>query len=387
VTCASREGNMSKRFKSTQAIAGADRPIGLPTTVRADSTQAQAAKHNDALLQSKYRELARKHLGKLLEKLFADFTGLHFHIAWAPTPAREWASQPLPTACSVCCRLSGSPLLPDCGSCGARQLTRTVSADGNGHQFTCRLGVRNYWLALRIRGEAVGIAYLQALNENQGKTAARKLPARPEAQVLSQPEFARATKLLRFMVEHVEATSLADLRESDLASAEHVVTALEKEQARLEECLHRHQSITPHDSQRSRPESHPEQIVHRLIECIEQNYGKPITLRQCACKLGMNAAYLSDLFSHAMGVSFKTRLTELRMTKAKELLSDPTKTASEVAYAVGYASENRFRIAFKRATGLAPKVWRETMQRIPLAATTASALEALGILGFLTPGL
>ena len=84
------------------------------------------------------------------------------------------------------------------------------------------------------------------------------------------------------------------------------------------------------------------------------DYAKPITLQHYARELGMNAAYLSDLFSHALGVPFKTYLTELRMEKAKELLGDPTKTASDVAYAVGYASENRFRFAFKKATGLSP---------------------------------
>jgi AraC-like DNA-binding protein len=368
-------------------MAGEGRFIRPPNDLRADRSRKQSTTRYEGLLQSKYRELARKHLNKLLDKLFADFTGLHFHIAWAPTPAHEWAAQTLPTACSVCCRLSGSPLLPDCGSCGAKQLARAMNADGNGHQFTCRLGVRNYWLALRICGETVGIAYLQALDENLGKAAARRYSASRDAIVLNRLEFARATKLLRFMVEHVEATSLADLRQSDLASAGHVVTALEKEQARLQESLHRRQPITPPASRRSGPEPHSEQIVHRLIACIEQNYGTPITLRQCACKLGMNAAYLSDLFSHAVGVSFKTHLTELRMAKAKVLLGDPMKTASEVAYAVGYASENRFRIAFKQATGLAPKVWRETMQSTPLAAITSSLPQAIGTLGFLIPGL
>ena len=106
----------------------------------------------------------------------------------------------------------------------------------------------------------------------------------------------------------------------------------------------------------------PEQIVHRLLECIELDYGKPITLQQYARELGMNAAYLSDLFSRAVGVPFKTYLTELRLAKAKALLGDPAKTASEVAYAVGYASENRFRLAFKKATGLPPKIWRETLR-------------------------
>lgn len=134
---------------------------------------------------------------------------------------------------------------------------------------------------------------------------------------------------------------------------------------RLHEALERHLPVTSETSRRSGPQSHPEQLVQRLLGCIEQNYGKPITLQNCACKLGMNATYASALFSRAVGVPFKTRLTELRMEKAKTLLGDPAKTASDVAYAVGYASENRFRLAFKKATGLSPKLWRETMQMNP----------------------
>ena len=163
----------------------------------------------------------------------------------------------------------------------------------------------------------------------------------------------------------MQTASVADLRKADLARAGHAVIALEKEQSRLHEVLKRHLPDTPQAPRRAGPESHPEQIVHRLLECIERDYGKSITLQRCADKLGMNAAYLSDLFSHAMGVPFKTRLTELRMEKAKALLGDPAKTVSEVACAVGYASENRFRIAFKKATGLSPKLWRETMQTNP----------------------
>ena len=103
-----------------------------------------------------------------------------------------------------------------------------------------------------------------------------------------------------------------------------------------------------------------------MIERIELDYGKPITLQHYARELGMNAAYVSALFSRAMGVPFKTYLTRLRLRKAKELLGDPAKTVSEVAYAVGYASENRFRLAFKKAIGLCPRLWRETMQTNPL---------------------
>jgi two-component system response regulator YesN len=79
----------------------------------------------------------------------------------------------------------------------------------------------------------------------------------------------------------------------------------------------------------------------------------------------MNAAYLSALFSRTVGIPFKAYLTERRLQKAKELLGNPVKRTSEIAFAVGYSGEERFRCAFKKATGLCPKVWRETMQVTP----------------------
>ena len=53
------------------------------------------------------------------------------------------------------------------------------------------------------------------------------------------------------------------------------------------------------------------------------------------------------------------------MEKAKALLSDPARAVTDVASAVGYSSENRFHIAFKKAARLAPKPWRETMRLNP----------------------
>ena len=270
----------------------------------------------------------------------------------------------------MCCRLTGSPLLPDCRTCGPRQLARALSADGDGHRFTCRLGVRNYWLPIRVRDETLGLAYLQALEHSPARPLARKRSARAAqkrftaagATVLSRLRFSRAARFLQHIVKHVQSATLSDLRKADLTSAGRAVLALEKEQARLHQMLQRHLPAFPQVARPSGPESHAEQIVHRLLERIELDYGKPITLQQYARELGMNAAYVSDLFSRAIGVPFKTHLTKLRMDKARELLGDPAKTAADVAYAVGYASENRFRLAFKKATGLCPSLWRATMQ-------------------------
>lgn len=341
--------------------------------VASSPTPLLASRRSEPLLQRKYRELIRQHLGKLLDSLFAELTGLHFHIAWAPSRPREWDTRKLPTACSVCCRLRRSPLLPDCEACGPKQLARALGADGRGHRFTCRLGVRNYWIPIRVRSEMLGIAYLQALENSPprllaGKRSARALPTRlygAGARVLSRVRFAGAARFLWHIVQHVQSATLSDLRKADLTSAGRALVALEKEQARLHLTLKRYLPPSLQTSRRSEPESHAQQIVRRLLERLELDYGKTVTLQQYSRELGMNAAYVSGLFARAVGVPFKAYLTDLRLERAKALLTDPAKTASEVAYAVGYSSVDRFRSAFKKVTGLCPRLWRETMQMNP----------------------
>jgi AraC-like DNA-binding protein len=358
------------RGQTTSAKAGnaADTALHLTntfTTVRPVSPTRTTP--GERLLRSKYRELTQKHLGRLLDKLFAEFTGLHFHIAWSPAASRNWDSRSLPTGCSVCCRIAGTRLAaqPTCQVCGRKQLVRALATDGEGLSFRCRLRVLNHWFPLRVRDVTIGIAYLQAFDGTQPGKPRRTQSARAAATVSSQSEFRRASRLLRLIVQHVQTLDLAELRKAELTTAGRAVVALEKEQARLHEALQRHLPGSPQVPLRAEAESHPEQIVRELTACIEQDYATPITLQRCADKMRMNAAYLSALFSRAVGRSFKTHLTELRMEKAKPLLRDPAKNVSEVASAVGYASENRFRLAFKKATGLAPKLWRETMRMNP----------------------
>jgi AraC-like DNA-binding protein len=350
---------MSRRCNATHTRSGEGCRTRPPEAGRCP---AAGSASGDALRHRKYRDLIRGHLSRLLDQLFADFTGLHFHVAWAPGPAQEWEEKRLPTACSVCCQLSGAPLHASCRVCGPRQLGHTLRTDGAGHAFTCPHGVRNHWFTLRIRDEVIGVAYLQALDRREIRSSATGTATHTKPGRTGRREFARAAKLLRFLIEHVQASSLADLRKAELTGAGHALIALEREQARLHEALQRHLPVAPQTPRRPGPESHPDQLVHRLLQCSEENYGKPITLRQCASQLGKNPAYLSDLFSRAVGVPFKTHLTQLRLTKARQLLDDPSRNISEVALAVGFASENRFRIAFKKATGLSPTVWRETMR-------------------------
>jgi YesN/AraC family two-component response regulator len=187
-----------------------------------------------------------------------------------------------------------------------------------------------------------------------------------KARLMDRAVFTGASRFLRHIVSHVQTSSLADLQEEDLARfkqalhvSENVQTRLRKELRRVLPTLHKTSPVL-------RPQSRSERIVCAVLDRIQHDYAQPLTLRKCADDLQVNAAYLSDLFSHAVGLPFKTCLTEVRMEKARELLSDPAKNISQVAAAVGYASANRFRVAFEHANGLSPRKWRETLRTQPL---------------------
>lgn len=319
---------------------------------------------DDPVLQKRYRDLTRKHLSGTLDRLFTEFTGLHIHVAWAPSPRHEWNARDLPTDGPVCRRLAGrsAKTRAYCTTCGLKQLARTLGSKGGGHRFVCRIGVRNHWFPVQVLGVTVGIAYLQARDQADGNSPARRGSDRAGTIRLNRWQFERASRLLQLIVRHVQTLELAELRGVDLTKAKHAVTSLEREQARLHKELGRTISLPVNMALVANAETRLEQVVGRLRQCVHQNYCQPITLRRCALKLAMNAAYLSALFSRAVGMPFKTYLTEVRMVKARELLGDPARSISEIAGAVGYTSANRFRSAFKKVTGLSPRAWRETFR-------------------------
>ena len=335
----------------------------------------------DTLLLSKCRDLARDHF-EALPTLFKKITGLPSCVVWAPTLPYEWSKRDLPTHSRLCRELARESQGPcaRCEACRVRNLTATLQPKPHGHKFRCSRGVYNFWFPINVRGCTVGIAFIQALDGIGGTRSSREqytpfpstaipaaIPRVPDrclagAGHVSRAEFDQAAKLLTLVCAHVQALASADLSTADLAHAKQALSASENAQTRLRKVLNRLIPTYRQTSPMAESITHSERLVQQVLERVHQDYAQPIMLRQCADALRLNAAYLSDLFAHTVGVPFKAYLTAVRVEKARELLSDPAKTVSEVAYAVGYASENRFRIAFKKVTGLSPKIWRSTFR-------------------------
>ena len=327
-------------------------------------------------LQNGYRELTRRHLTNVLAHLYADLTGLDFHVIWLPAPERLQRQRGPPPACAVCSRLSGWPLRPQCPQCGWNQLAFAMRSGQRGHRFTCSLGVSNFWFPITVRGLTVGVAFVQALDKGHRILQQRlrrcrtvSLRAGKQTKLLTRAEFDRAARLLRLIVQHVETSDLAELRKADLTAARRALHEHEREGQHLRQQLNGYLPVINHTTASFEPKPHCRRIVEELLKNIHQNYGQQISLRSCAAALGLNADYLSSLFSKTVGLPFKAYLTDLRIEKAKHLLGSEKLRISEVASAVGYSGEARFRLSFKKVTGLSPAQWRDTFRMPPETST------------------
>jgi AraC-like DNA-binding protein len=80
----------------------------------------------------------------------------------------------------------------------------------------------------------------------------------------------------------------------------------------------------------------------------------PELARQLYC----TPRHLSRVFHGLVGMSFRDKQTELRLTRARELLATTRSKVLEVALESGYQSLSLFNLLFKRRFGVTPTRWR-----------------------------
>ena len=88
-----------------------------------------------------------------------------------------------------------------------------------------------------------------------------------------------------------------------------------------------------------------------------QTVGLP-SVQYAADRLHLSPNYFGDLIKKETGLSAQEYILAKTMDTAKELLADPTKSVSDVAYALGYQYPQYFSKAFKRVVGCSPNEYR-----------------------------
>ena len=92
---------------------------------------------------------------------------------------------------------------------------------------------------------------------------------------------------------------------------------------------------------------------------IHDNFDQHISLEKVSEYIGFNAAYFSTLFKKETGRNFLEYVTEIRIQKAKNYLTQTDQDIAEVGIAVGYNDLKYFSKLFKKVTGLNPSEFRK----------------------------
>ena len=99
--------------------------------------------------------------------------------------------------------------------------------------------------------------------------------------------------------------------------------------------------------------------VIRAQQYLAHNFTNPNLMLQDAAKAaGMSNSRFSTVFSQETGMSFTNYLSELRISKAKELLRATDMRSSQICFAVGYSDRHYFSYIFKKNVGMTPSEFR-----------------------------
>lgn len=101
--------------------------------------------------------------------------------------------------------------------------------------------------------------------------------------------------------------------------------------------------------------------INRLLQYIHDHYDQDIGLTELADQVDLNPAYLSILFKENVGMSYVKYLTDIRISKAKNLLAQGWKVA-DVSEKVGYNNYRYFCDIFKKHTGVTPNEYRSSVK-------------------------
>ena len=105
----------------------------------------------------------------------------------------------------------------------------------------------------------------------------------------------------------------------------------------------------------------PERMIDCVVNDIRNHYTEDIQLTTLASKYSVSIARLSTEIKKKIGMTFSDYITQLRIQRAKELLSDETMSVGEIAEIVGYNDYFYFIKVFKKVQGISPSKYRKTL--------------------------
>ncbi len=100
------------------------------------------------------------------------------------------------------------------------------------------------------------------------------------------------------------------------------------------------------------------QRLKRVLDYIDANLGKPLTLDQLAAEACLSPFHFSRLFQQAIGLSPQRYVADQRVQAAKRALASEHASLFEIALDIGFGSLDNFIRVFRKSTGTTPARYR-----------------------------
>lgn len=106
-----------------------------------------------------------------------------------------------------------------------------------------------------------------------------------------------------------------------------------------------------------------EGAVARVKEYVIENFDKDLSLEKLAKVAHFHPTYLSKVFKEVTDRNLLAYVTDIRMQKAAELLTQTDLQVNDVMRTVGYQKSQHFVRLFKEKYGMSPREYRQAVLR------------------------
>jgi AraC-like DNA-binding protein len=110
--------------------------------------------------------------------------------------------------------------------------------------------------------------------------------------------------------------------------------------------------------------AHEHARISQLEAFMSSNLHRPLTREDFGRTASLSPAHLARLYRQTTGKTLGTRLTELRLQRARQLLVSSSLSITQIALEIGFNSSSHFTRLFQRQVGVPPSTYRQAKGRI-----------------------
>ena len=101
-----------------------------------------------------------------------------------------------------------------------------------------------------------------------------------------------------------------------------------------------------------------DEALDRLLKYIHSNFGGELSLEQLSQQMHLSKEYLCRYFKKKTGITVFGYITNIRIVRAKEMLSGTSHNIEDIGRYCGFTSISSFQRNFKKVTGCSPSNFR-----------------------------